>query len=182
MRLSLIYLKKKNSVDWFWLLQVRCEFGRAEMSQCYLDKQVLKILLIIQPVSLQRIAGLHHHWSYSEILSHLYYMLNVIRTVEVWPTSPYALGLFCWGRTLVGIQLFIWITLMRCAAKNSSSSETSVQLAFFHPLQPLHLLFTGLRWWKSICQVLFFPDMLSKVKITLLLENGKGAHMPIRTA
>lgn len=106
MRLSLIYLKKKNSVDWFWLLQVRCEFGRAEMSQCYLDKQVLKILLIIQPVSLQRIAGLHHHWSYSEILSHLYYMLNVIRTVEVWPTSPYALGLFWWGRTLVGIQLF----------------------------------------------------------------------------
>lgn len=101
------------------------------MSQCYLDKQVLKILLIIQPVSLQRIAGLHHHWSYSEILSHLYYMLNVIRTVEVWPTSPYALGLFCWGRTLVGIQLFIWITLMRCAAKNSSSSETSVRLAFF---------------------------------------------------
>lgn len=133
MRLSLIYLKKKNSVDWFWLLQVRCEFGRAEMSQCYLDKQVLKILLIIQPVSLQRIAGLHHHWSYSEILSHLYYMLNVIRTVEVWPTSPYALGLFCWGRTLVGIQLFIWITLMRCAAKNSSSSETSVRLAFFSP-------------------------------------------------
>lgn len=40
------------------------------MSQCYLDKQVLKILLIIQPVSLQRIAGLHHHWSYSVCLAY----------------------------------------------------------------------------------------------------------------
>lgn len=130
-------------------------------------------LLIIQPVSLQRIAGLHHHWSHSEILSHLYYSLNVIRTVEVWPTSPYALGLFCWGRTLVGIQLFIRVTLMRCAAKNSSSSETSVRLAFFHPLQPLHLLFTGLRWWKSICKVLFFPTCFLRLKSHFFWKMAK---------